>query len=480
MIHSLRAFGYDLATALADLIDNSISANAKNVRLEFHWDGDQSTISVVDDGKGMSEKDLLAAMRPGSISPLQARDPQDLGRYGLGLKTASFSQAKRLTVGTKQGGAISVRCWDLDYVTECSDWRLLRKGTPAFTQDALPRLEAMTSGTVVFWEAMDRITPLGTETNSDRAHQQFLQRADQVKAHLAMVFHRFLDPRENVGKTPLKIWLNGNPIEAWDPFLSGEKATQLLTEEAVPLLGSRLTVKPYVLPHHTKISAEKHKLASGVKGWTAQQGFYVYRNRRLLAAGTWLGLGFQQEEHYKLARIQLDIPNHMDAEWEIDVKKSRATPPPAIREQLKTLATAARSKASAVYRHRGARIQKGTQEMVYLWEQKVRRGKVFYRVNREHPVVAAMMQSCGEKTRALLHLLEETIPIAIITKDWMEDPTKQSAPFDDKTSPEMLLVLKQVYFGLTASGSTPQQAKIALLSMEPFHQFPDIIASIGE
>ena len=480
MIHSLRAFGYDLATALADLIDNSISAFAKNIRLEFHWNGDRSTISVVDDGKGMSEKELLAAMRPGSLSPLHARDPQDLGRYGLGLKTASFSQAKRLTVGTRQGGLTSVRCWDLDYVTQCSDWRLLRKGTEAFTQNAMPRLDPLTSGTVVFWEAMDRITPPGTETNSDKAHQQFLQRADQVKAHLAMVFHRFLDSRENVGKTPLKIWLNGNLVEPWDPFLSSEKATQLLTEEAVPLLGSRLTVKPYVLPHHTKLSTEQHKQAAGMKGWNAQQGFYVYRNRRLLAAGTWLGLGFQQEEHYKLARIQLDIPNHMDAEWEIDVKKSRATPPPAIREQLKILATAARSRAAAVYRHRGARIQKGTQEMVYLWEQKVRRGKVFYQINRRHPIVAEMMQSCGEKTRALLHLLEETIPIATITKDWAEDPKQQSAPFDDKTSPEMLSVLKQVYHSLRTAGSTPQQAKIVLLNMEPFHQFPAIIASLDE
>src|SRR5579862_6201894 len=270
MIHSLRAFGYDLATALADLIDNSIAANAKNVWLEFYWHGEQSTIAVVDDGKAMSESELLAAMRLGSRSPLDQRDPQDLGRFGLGLKTASFSQVKRLTVGTKQNQAVSVRCWDLDHVTQCGDWRLLKTGSESFVKSELPRLDPLASGTVVFWEAMDRITLQGTDTNSDRAQQQFLQRADQVKAHLAMVFHRFLDPRENVGKTPLKIWLNGNPIEAWDPFLSAEKATQLLTEEAVPLLGSRLTVRPYVLPHHTKLSAEKHRQASGVKGWTAK------------------------------------------------------------------------------------------------------------------------------------------------------------------------------------------------------------------
>ena len=217
-----------------------------------------------------------------------------------------------------------------------------------------------------------------------------------------------------------------------------------------------------------------------MKGWNAQQGFYVYRNRRLLAAGTWLGLGFQQEEHYKLARILLDIPNHMDAEWEIDVKKSRATPPAAIRDQLRTLATAARSRAAQIYRHRGARIQSGSQEIVYLWEQKVRRGKTFYQINRQHPVVEAMIQSCGDRTRAFLHLIEETIPIATITKDWAEDPTKQAQPFDDRGSPELTSTLKQVYQALRAAGSTPQQAKIALLNMEPFHQFRTLVASLDE
>ncbi len=480
MIHSLRAFGYDLATALADLIDNSIAANAKNIWLDFHWNGEKSTISVVDDGKGMTEPELLAAMRPGSRSPLLERDPKDLGRFGLGLKTASFSQAKLLTVGTKLDDALAVRCWDLDYVTKCGDWRLLKKGSEKFNNIALTLLEPLSSGSMVFWEAMDRITPIGTQVDNDKAQENFLQRAEKVKAHLAMVFHRFLDPRENPGKTPLKIWLNGNQIKEWDPYLSHETATQLLTEEAVSLLGSRLVVKPYVLPHHSKISSEKHKAASGVKGWNAQQGFYVYRNRRLLAAGTWLGLGFQQEEHYKLARIQLDIPNHMDAEWEIDVKKSRATPPPSIKEQLKTLATATRSIAAAIYRHRGARIQNGSKEIVFLWNQKSRRGKVFYEINRDHPIVSTALEVGGAKVRNLLHMIEETIPIATITRDWSADPTSQTTPFDEKTNPEMIATLKHIYQSLTTSGNTPKQAKIILLNMEPFHLFPSIVESIEE
>lgn len=416
MIHSLRAFGYDLATALADLIDNSIAASARNIYINFHWSGDKSTILLSDDGSGMSESELVSAMRPGSQSPLAERASNDLGRYGLGLKTASFSQAKRLTVGTLQNGAVAVRCWDLDYVTQCGAWRLLKQGSPIFDQSALSHLQGHQSGTVVFWETMDRVIPQGTDVDNDRAQQNFLHKAEQVKAHLALVFHRFLDRRHNIGRTPLKIWINGNIVEAWDPFLQDEKATQLITEEIIRIGDTGLKVKPYILPHHSKISPETHKRAAGIKGWNAQQGFYVYRNRRLLVAGTWLGLGYQQEEHYKLARIQLDIPNNMDSEWEIDVKKSRATPPASIRDQLRNLATATRSKAAEVYRHRGARIKRGTQEIVYIWEQKIRRGKVFYQINRKHPVVEALIHTNGEQMRALLHLIEETIPIATITK----------------------------------------------------------------
>lgn len=478
LIHSLRAFGYDLATALADLVDNSIAAGAKNVWLDFHWNGAKSNISVSDDGKGMSETELLDAMRPGNRSPLEKRNSRDLGRYGLGLKTASFSQAKRLTVGSKQAGTYAVRCWDLDFVTKVQGWRLLRQSSLTFTKLAGERLASLKHGTVVMWENMDRVTPRGTDLQSGRDQDLFLSRADRVREHLAMVFHRFLDPRDNPGRTPLRIWVNGQLVEPWDPFLTAEKATQLLTDEAVALFGDRLTVRPYVLPHHSKLSGEKHRSASGVKGWNAQQGFYVYRNRRLLAAGTWLGLGYQQEEHYKLARIQLDIPNHMDAEWEIDVKKSRATPPPAIRGDLKRIADATRKQAVAVYRHRGTRLRTGTTELTFLWEQKVRRSKVFYQINRDHPLVRTAVANGGKTVKALLSLIEETVPIHTIAKDWAEDPTRQASPYEDAAAPDIKFALYETYCCLLDGGVAPAKAVGTLLNMEPFNHFPDLVAAL--
>jgi len=477
MIQSMRAFGYDLPTAIADLIDNSISAGAKNVWLDLHWNGEESCIALVDDGCGMTAETLVTAMRPGSRSPLEVRDSRDLGRFGLGLKTASFSQCRRVSVGSKANYAdLAVRCWDLDYVTACGQWRLLRSGSKIF-EHYLPLLFEKPSGTVVVWEVMDRITS-GTVVNSAEHHSLFLARAAEVKEHVAMVFHRFLEK-----PAQLRIFVNGEAVMPWDPYLTKETATQLLAEEALTIFGERLHVRPYVLPHHSKISPETHRAAAGPRGWTAQQGFYVYRNHRLLAAGDWLGLGYHKEEHYKLARILLDIPNSMDAEWEIDVKKSRAVPPPAIRRDLRRLANITRKHASDIYRYRGARIHNGPVDITFLWQKRVRHGKVSYEVNREHPLVKDLMccgAGAGRKVRALLSLIEETVPVPTITMDSAENPDKHEKPFENAPAAVLQSVLRETYRALRDSGLMRSQARLRIASLEPFHNYPELIASLDD
>jgi hypothetical protein len=481
LIHSLRAFGYDLATALADLIDNSISAGAQNVWLEFYWSGARSTISVTADGRGMSTAQLHDAMRPGSRSPLEAREPGDLGRFGLGLKTASFSQAKSLTVGTKQGGTISVRRWDLDVVSAAREWRLLKNGTDLFRARAIPSLENLPSGTVVFWQRLDRLVPETAEVSDAHAQSQFLGLTERVRTHLAMVFHRFLRP-DIPGQKRLRIWLGKQEIRPWDPFLADDPATRLLAVENLPLPGGTLTVRPYVLPHHSKLSRDAHERAAGPRGWNAQQGFYVYRNRRLLVAGSWLGLKeLRQEEHYKLARILIDIPNSMDAGWGIDVKKSRAYPPAVVRQHLSLLATRTRAEAAKAYRFRGARLHPGRQrEVVFLWDAKTLRGKVAYRVNRDHPVVRAAVEAGGSPVSTLLRLVEETVPVPTILQQGMEDPTALADPFESGQRAELLEAMRSTYRKFLAMGEDPQEARELLLHIDPFYRFPELIATLDE
>jgi hypothetical protein len=305
MSESLRAFGYELPTAIADLLDNSISAGSKNIWVDFLWNGADSTITITDDGRGMNEEELVNAMRPGSRNPLESRDPKDLGRYGLGLKTASFSQCRRLVVRSKtSGNAVSTRFWDLDFVAYKNKWLLLRDAGEN-AEIHFKRLTKLDHGTVVLWDQIDRLVK-EHEVNNETHKRFFYDRIEAVEKHLAMVFHRFLEGKR------LRIFVNNNELRPWDPFLKFEKATQQIADERITLFQKKIGIIPYVLPHISKLTEEKHSEAAGVKGWNLHQGFYVYRNERLLVAGDWLGLPFAKEEHFKLARIQLDIPNSMD------------------------------------------------------------------------------------------------------------------------------------------------------------------------
>ncbi|KKG13677.1 ATP-binding protein [Methanosarcina mazei] len=476
LIESLRAFGYDLQTAIADLIDNSISAGAANVWLNFYWNGDNSIISIKDDGCGMTEEELINAMRPGSRNPLEERNPRDLGRFGLGLKTASFSQCRKLTVATKSKDcSITKRCWDLDYVIKTREWRLLKENC-SFDLGLLNELGNLDQGTVVFWENIDRVVA-GTKVGDAKDQKLFFERVDNVKVHLSMVFHRFMEK-----KNGLKIWINDREIEPWDPFLKKEKSTQLLNEEK--FISAKIIVNPYVLPHNSKISEEVHLNAAGPKGWNAAQGFYVYRNERLIVAGDWLGLGFKKEEHYKLARIQVDIPNSMDNEWKIDVKKSVARPPSFLRDDLKRIAKLTRKRAAEVYRHRGKVIARtNSSEFVYIWEQKVRHGKIFYTLNRNHPLLREIFEISGEnlpKLSAMIRMIEETVPIPLITLNNYENPDKHSKPFEKTPSSEIIDVMHEVYDSLIYSGIPRTEARERLLSMDPFSDYPEFVLNYIE
>lgn len=363
LIESLRAFGYDAQTAIADLIDNSITAQARNIWIDFIWDGTASVVSIRDDGVGMSEQDLVNAMRVGSRSPRDPREPNDLGRFGLGMKTASFSQCRILTVASKQRDSRVVsRTWDLDFVVESDEWLLLRE-PPHAVKSIADALGTQQTGTVVIWSFLDRL--VNNAVTEDRAAENaFYATADRIRDHLAMVFSEYLR-----GRSAITIYVSGHPIAEWDTFLAGHNATQILPAEPLRWRGEEVRVTPFVLPHHTRMTPSEWEQAGGVYGWNAHQGFYIFRNKRMLVAGDWLGLGFTKEEHYKLARIRIDLSSQSDFDWHLDVKKSRAWPPNELRDQLKRIAKLARSRASEVYRHRGRKLVATTDTALLIFTQ---------------------------------------------------------------------------------------------------------------
>jgi hypothetical protein len=477
LVESLRAFGYSPQAALADLVDNSITAGSKNVWVNLHWDGAGSYVTILDDGEGMTEPVLREAMRPGSTSPLEARRKGDLGRFGLGLKTASFSQCRRLTVRSKtEKSAAATRCWDLDYVGVSRHWRLLKHARPE-TESRLGSLDKVSTGTIVAWEEMDRLVG-GTDRDDNKAHRRFLTTIDEVEAHLAMVFHRFLSKTRG----RLRLWINDRPVEPWDPYLT-EYGSEALGTERISLRAQVMSVSPYVLPHKSRISNELHRQASGPSGWNAQQGFYVYRGDRLLVAGSWLGLPFAKEEHYKLARIALDIPTSMDLDWDINVTKSKAVAPGVLKEPLLRIAKFTRERAVAVFRHRGKLDGRTSSEpWVYFWSRIESAGRIWYRINRKHPLVLSVINDLDLAQRAgvekILRLAEETVPIPTIVVDSALRPEAHDRPFGQAKSSEVLDVMRTIYKAMIADGVKPRVAIERLSKMEPFNQFPELIAVV--
>ena len=472
MIESMRAFGYSPATAVADLVDNSITAGAGSITIRLHWAGTASWLSITDDGRGMSEDALRAAMTLGSRDPREARTPQDLGRFGLGLKTASFSQCRSLTVASHTGGGdVAVRRWDLDEVASSDEWRLLTTGPsgPAATAISPPA----DGGTVVLWTRLDRLVG-DAEVEDDRARERFLQAARRVEAHLGMVFHRFLSAPNGP-----RITINGHDVPPWDPFMSGHPATQPFPTETLFLRDRPIEVTGFVLPHHSKLTADEREAGRGPEGWNAHQGFYVYRERRLLVAGDWLRLGPQKDEHAKLARIRIDLPNDLDEDWQIDVRKATARPPGPLRERLRQIGEIVRARAVEVYRHRGKEVaRRHAGDAAFVWRQLVRRGKIVYAINREHPMVADALDD-QPQVEGVLRLAEETVPVPLIALQAAERAEDQAAPFEGADS-ELQAMARAARDALLERGHAPAQVTAALLAMEPFSFHPAVVVALEE
>lgn len=482
MIESLRGVGYSTQSAIADIVDNSIAATARNVWVQFHFDGPGSWISITDDGVGMNEAALKQAMTLGGTHPWNARADNDLGRFGLGLKTASFSQSRCLTVASKKDRAQFIRRWDLDYIArpEINDWRLLPDARPG--SDALfEQLLGMASGTVVLWQDLDRITA-GMPANDPASENAFLAMAQQVGEHLGMVFHRFLS-----GTRPeLLVWLNGSRVKPWDPFLEGHPATESTPIERLYSPKGIVELQGFVLPHKDRLTDHEASQAAGPEGWTAQQGFYVYRSRRMLVAGGWLGLGWPRvwtmEEPYKLARLRLEFPNSADQEWDIDVKKSMARPPRPLRRRLTELAEQVRGSAKQVFAHRGAYGRRAAvPDLQTAWIGRTSGGPTAYRINRDHPAVMRAVDASGSGViEQLLRVVEETVPIQRIWLDTVDKGEIQKEAFAEAATPEVEAVARSTLWHLTSKiGLTRDLAIARLRRTEPFQNFPDLIDGIA-
>ena len=380
LIESMRGIGYSLAAALADLVDNCITAQARTIQVFASVEGSDPKIGILDDGVGMTEGELLEAMRLGSRSPLEERAQSDLGRFGLGMKTASFSQCRMLTVVTRTNGATASAQWDVDHIVESDSWQVRMPDDLT----SIPWTEHLgDSGTLIVWEE------LGSTWDGETSIQygsDLVRQLDEARSHLELVFHRFLSGEP--GRKRISIYLNNRPLQPFDPFHSGHPATIAGPEERIRVAGRDVLVQAFTLPHHAKVTPAEWDRYAGSEGYLRNQGFYVYRERRLIIHGTWFGLA-RQMELTKLARVRIDMPNSLDAVWKIDVKKASAQLPATVRRRLQSIIEPLGAASKRVYTTRGRRLTENNQ--IPVWSRVQNKNEIVYRINDEHPMIVDLL-----------------------------------------------------------------------------------------
>lgn len=419
-ISSNRSIGYSMSSAVADIIDNSISANAEKIMLLTPLLKDPM-LYIIDDGCGMDQQELDIAMTfGGAINCQELRDAKDLGRFGMGLKTASLSQCTCLEVISKKHGKFVGGCWDLSYIKKHDSWDYLvidpehckQKVKETFL--ANPDIE---SGTAVIWSRFDRL--------KESAVDKFDEFSNQMKKtcdSLSLIFHRYLSGE--TGLTKIKLFYNENQIQPNDPFLRG-KVAEVAKEQTIPLNNEIITVLCHKLPHPDKLTKEQLKKVSLGSSLLETQGFYVYRNKRLIDFGTWFGLASKVDKT-KLSRIQIDIPNTLDSVWSLDIKKSKAIPPEKIREDLRKILETNGNRSKKTYTTRAKKKDSGS-----YWIREITPvNTIEYSINDSHPLVKDFRSKLSEENRKEFDLIIKNIskffPFSQLELDQQDDKIIQN------------------------------------------------------
>ncbi len=350
IVEGLRDTGYNFNTAIADIIDNSIAAKASKVNILINMDpAGVITVYIADNGAGMDKNGLINAMTYGSkVRP----DLGSLGKFGLGLKTASTAFCRALSVLSRgTDGVVRKAQWDLDYVAKVHEWKLKLLDPCRDEIDMLEETAEAGTGTLVVWEKVDRL--LKSYSNFGNAKNALKRVINDLQFHVGMVYQRFLD-HDDKRAANVDITINGVKVEAWDPFVVSEPLTEKLAEDEIDVdmpdnTSPSFTLRAFMIPNKDSFSTpQAAKLA---RVGNDMQGFYVYRENRLIHYGDWLGL-FTKEPHGALLRVEFSFDHMLDEAFNVDIKKSRILPAEEILEYIKcSFIPAPRRAAADRYRH---------------------------------------------------------------------------------------------------------------------------------
>lgn len=421
LINSLRSMGYSFESAIADIVDNSISVKAKLVHICFPYGvEDKQQISIVDNGAGMEDLELLDAMKFGSTYKTDFRDSDDLGRFGLGLKTASISQCKKFTVISKKNGFLNGYVWDLDD-ERTKNWELVKLSEEDINSyEAIEDLNEMDSGTAVIWENFDVLEKEckggyaeGTSEFRSAVFDELKNRMFKTGDYLSLVFHRYISSKK------ISIKINNTFLKAKDPFLTNNPKTNILRESTFPVVDKEgieriVRVQPYILPFN--LTKDDYEELGGIENFISSQGFYLYRNQRLIYWGDWFGAF--KGDRTKYARVQIDIPNSLDDIFGIDIRKQKAKLPSAIKKRLAQIIEESRmsSLVQATYKGKEHEEHDGIKS---IWKMiELRDDERIFKINRDSIIFDLLMSDLTEDQKRKLNLIineiEDSIPIGLI------------------------------------------------------------------
>jgi len=410
-IDSYRNIGYSMETAIADIIDNSIYAKATIINVNMidyddFWKG--PSVQIIDNGFGMSDSELRESMRLACKSPNEVRDPSDLGRYGLGLKSASFSQCRIMTVCSKKDNQLTCKQWNLDHVKEVNRFEIEECAPESYNCEDIIKTE---SGTAVIWSQMDALASIFDISDNDKKEAAWIKLKNNVYNHIAITYSGFAKD--------IYFYFNGNRVEMWDPFALDNTLTKEIADEYINVANDKVRIRSYLLPN--KLAPKEMEKLAFNSSMNEMQGFYIYRNNRLIKYGTWLGLNkLTKKEAFRLARIRIDIGNTMDDLWHIDIKKENAICPSELTEKLLSYAKNARRVSSSVFRSKGKTLRRDASKSDYtfLWNYRTKDEKPVYEINRKNPVISGFCDSLDstqlKQFKSILKFIENYIPVMSI------------------------------------------------------------------
>ncbi len=476
LMGSLRSMGYSFESAIADVVDNSISAYATTIQILFPTNPlDVVAVGILDDGEGMLSEELFEAMRYGSMAFEVERDENDLGRFGMGMKSASLSQCRNLTVVSCKNGNISAFSWDYKYILQKQKWIVQEHSKEEI--NSLPyidRLLSQSQGTLVIWRDFDVLF----KSSGGQVYDTLTELKKTTEVFLALIFHRFLSSK---GSVKLKIYINNLAVKPLDPFLEHHSKTTSKKEKTIAIKDSAgeerlISIKPFVLPFATDLTDNDKKLIGGIENLRSKQGFYVYRNNRLIIWGTWFGMK-PRAELTKNARIRVDIPNSLDDIWGIDIKKQNASIPKQVLNQMKRTVIETLESSVNQQNYRG-RTVKVNEDIYYIWDRKEGRNKMFYyQINRDSKLYQFVREKMSEEDFSYLEMLVTEIENNIPTQQMYIDKSNESISieepenrFDDLFQMAITLIdaIKKI------SNQSIEEIICDLMKSEPFCKYPKL------